>query len=96
MRWPLSIWRGMFAPSPADFVADAKADPVIERGRYLVEGLATAALAIPAQHHHAGKALSNSESDDYLSGSNAPIDGWVASSLRSDRRMAWAAGAKPS
>ena len=39
--------RGMFAPSPADFVADAKADPVIERGRYLVEGLATAALAIP-------------------------------------------------
>lgn len=32
------------------------------------------------------KALSNGESDDYLSGSNAPIDGWVASSLRSDRK----------
>ncbi|OQV66111.1 hypothetical protein AK51_12170 [Serratia nematodiphila DZ0503SBS1] len=47
MRWPLSIWRGMFAPSPADFVADAKADPVIERGRYLVEGLGHCGVAIP-------------------------------------------------
>jgi mono/diheme cytochrome c family protein len=87
MRWPLSIWRGMFAPSPADFVADAKADPVIERGRYLVEGLGhCGACHTPRSITMQEKALSNSESDDYLSGSNAPIDGWVASSLRSDRK----------
>ncbi len=32
------------------------------------------------------KALSESEGDDYLAGSNAPIDGWVASSLRGENR----------
>ncbi len=39
MRWPLAFWRGIFAPTPADFVANPQVDPVLERGRYLVEGL---------------------------------------------------------
>lgn len=87
MRWPLSIWRGMFAPTPADFVADAKADPVIERGRYLVEGLGhCGACHTPRSITMQEKSLSNNDGDNYLSGSNAPIDGWVASSLRGDQK----------
>ncbi|WP_268627926.1 c-type cytochrome, partial [Escherichia coli] len=59
----------------------------IERGRYLVEGLGhCGACHTPRSITMQEKALSNSESDDYLSGSNAPIDGWVASSLRGDRK----------
>ena len=36
MRWPLAFWRGIFAPTPSDFVANPQVDPVLERGRYLV------------------------------------------------------------
>ncbi|MCX3880581.1 cytochrome c, partial [Stenotrophomonas maltophilia] len=39
MRWPLAFWRGIFAPTPSDFVANPQVDPVLERGRYLVVGL---------------------------------------------------------
>ncbi|MDW3283589.1 cytochrome c, partial [Escherichia coli] len=39
MRWPLAFWRGIFAPTPSDFVVNPQVDPVLERGRYLVEGL---------------------------------------------------------
>lgn len=87
MRWPLSIWRGIFAPAPADFVADANVDPVIERGRYLVEGLGhCGACHTPRSITMQEKALSNQDGDEYLAGSNAPIDGWVASSLRGEQR----------
>ncbi|MBN0698391.1 cytochrome c, partial [Pseudomonas aeruginosa] len=36
MRWPLAFWRGIFAPTPSDFVVNPQVDPVLERGRYLV------------------------------------------------------------
>ena len=39
MRWPLSIWRKMFAPAVVADSASTDNDP-ISRGRYLVEGLA--------------------------------------------------------
>lgn len=87
MRWPLSIWRGIFAPAPADFVADPKAERAIERGRYLVEGLGhCGACHTPRSITLQEKALSNNDGGDYLSGSNAPIDGWVASSLRGNQQ----------
>lgn len=85
MRWPLSIWRLMFAPEPKDFVMDAQADPVLERGRYLVEGLGhCGACHTPRSLTMEEKALSEKDGDDYLSGS--AIDGWIASSLRGENR----------
>lgn len=87
MRWPLSIWRMMFAPEPKDFVIDTQADPVLERGRYLVEGLGhCGACHTPRSITMQEKALSEKDGDNYLSGSNNPIDGWVASSLRGENR----------
>ena len=87
MRWPLAIWRGMFAPDPQAFVAKADADPVIERGRYLVEGLGhCGACHTPRALTMQEKALSNDENDKYLAGSSAPIDGWEATSLRGENR----------
>ncbi len=86
MRWPLAFWRGIFA-TPSDFVANPQVDPVLERGRYLVEGLGhRGAVYTPRSLTMQEKALSESEGDDYLAGSNAPIDGWVASSLRGENR----------
>lgn len=87
MRWPLAIWRGIFAPTPQDFVINAKTDPVLERGRYLVEGLGhCGACHTPRSITMQEKALGEQDGDHYLSGSNAPIDGWVASSLRGENR----------
>lgn len=39
MRWPLAIWRWLFAPAVEDFKPDAGKDVVLNRGAYLVEGL---------------------------------------------------------
>lgn len=87
MRWPLAIWRGMFAPDPVAFKAVSGADPVIERGRYLVEGLGhCGACHTPRSITMQEKALSNDESDSFLAGSSAPIDGWEATSLRGDNQ----------
>jgi mono/diheme cytochrome c family protein len=87
MRWPLSIWRVLFAPEPKDFVVNPQTDPVLERGRYLVEGLGhCGACHTPRSLTMQEKALSEQDGDDYLAGSNSPIDGWVASSLRGENR----------
>lgn len=75
MRWPLTLWRWAFAPSPAE-------DPAIERGAYLVEGLGhcgdchtprAAMLQVKAQGHRDGAA--------FLAG--AKVEAWFAPSLRS-------------
>jgi mono/diheme cytochrome c family protein len=42
MRWPLAIWRGLFAPQVKAWQASTAADPVVNRGAYLVEGLGPA------------------------------------------------------
>ncbi|AJQ98610.1 Gluconate 2-dehydrogenase, membrane-bound, cytochrome c [Enterobacteriaceae bacterium bta3-1] len=84
MRWPLSIWRGMFAPDVQDFTPAQGEDPVLARGRYLVEGLGhCGACHTPRSITMQEKALNNGEGEVYLSGS-APIDGWIATNLRGD------------
>lgn len=84
MRWPLSIWRGMFAPDVKDFVAKPSEDPILARGRYLVEGLGhCGACHTPRSITMQEKALNDSEGTAWLSGS-APIDGWIATNLRGD------------
>lgn len=86
MRWPLAIWRGMFAPGVQDFKPAQGEDPALARGRYLVEGLGhCGACHTPRSFTMQEKALNNGEGDDYLAGS-APIDGWIATNLRGDLR----------
>lgn len=69
------------------FVANPQVDPLLERGRYLVEGLGhCGACHTPRSLTMQEKALSETEGDDFLAGSSAPVDGWVASSLRGENR----------
>lgn len=85
MRWPLTIWRGLFAPEVKVTEAAAK-DPVIERGAYLVEGLGhCGACHTPRALTMQEKALSDADGDEFLSGS-APLEGWIAKSLRGDHK----------
>lgn len=87
MRWPLAIWRGMFAPDVKAFQPIKGQDPVLARGQYLVEGLGhCGACHTPRSLTMQEKALNDSEGSDYLSGSSAAIDGWTASNLRGDNR----------
>ncbi|MCO7609465.1 cytochrome c [Pseudomonas chlororaphis] len=86
MRWPLSIWRWMFAPSVETSTVAAGSDPVISRGAYLVEGLGhCGACHTPRALTMQEKALSASDGGDFLSGS-APLEGWIAKSLRGDHK----------
>ncbi|MDN5451030.1 MAG: cytochrome c, partial [Enterobacterales bacterium] len=86
MRWPLSIWRGIFAPAVKDFTPAQGEDPVLARGRYLVEGLGhCGACHTPRSITMQEKALNNAEGDVYLSGS-APLEGWIAINLRGDNK----------
>lgn len=87
MRWPLAIWRGLFAPDVKAFQPAAQEDPALARGRYLVEGLGhCGACHTPRSFTMQEKALNNGQGNDYLAGSSAPIDGWTASNLRGDNR----------
>ncbi|PYC09592.1 alcohol dehydrogenase [Pseudomonas protegens] len=86
MRWPLSIWRWMFAPSVETPALATGSDPVISRGAYLVEGLGhCGACHTPRALTMQEKALSVSDGSAFLSGS-APLEGWIAKSLRGDHK----------
>ncbi|QNP50581.1 cytochrome c [Diaphorobacter aerolatus] len=85
MRWPLGIWRTLFAPSPSKVQVKAgtvapMADPKV-RGAYLVEGLGhCGSCHTPRSFTMAEKALTGDDAQ-YLSGGDA-IDGWIAKNLR--------------
>jgi mono/diheme cytochrome c family protein len=86
MRWPLSIWRGLFSPKVQTNHAPADADPVVSRGAYLVEGLGhCGACHTPRAITMQEKAMTASESPAFLSGS-APLEGWIAKNLRGDHK----------
>ncbi|WP_347559027.1 cytochrome c [Robbsia sp. KACC 23696] len=82
MRWPLSIWRSLYAPavvSDDSMTGDADA---VTRGRYLVEGLAhCSACHTPRKVTMEESALSD-DGSTFLSG--AVIDGYLAKNLRGD------------
>jgi alcohol dehydrogenase (quinone), cytochrome c subunit len=83
MRWPLAIWRKVFAPSPdtAPFNGARFADPQIARGAYLVEGPGhCGSCHTPRALTLQERALDDS-SNLYLAGGQV-IDGWVAVNLR--------------
>lgn len=81
IRWPLAIWRKLFAPQTSPYLASRyRDDAVIARGAYIVQGLAHCGTchtprAITLQE----KAL-NEENPLYLSGGTV-IDGWITSNL---------------
>lgn len=85
MRWPLAIWRGLFAPEVKPFAA-AGQDPTLARGAYLVEGLGhCGACHTPRALTMQEKALAAADGPAYLSGS-APLEGWIAKNLRGDHK----------
>jgi mono/diheme cytochrome c family protein len=86
MRFPLAIWRWIYAPTPAPYQAPAVAgaDAQVLRGAYLVEGLGHCgachtARGIGLQE----KALTSVGNHEYLAG-GAVIDGWTVPSLRNE------------
>ncbi|VVQ34918.1 Gluconate 2-dehydrogenase cytochrome c subunit [Pseudomonas fluorescens] len=86
MRWPLTGWRWMFAPAVADYKAAPDEDAVVSRGAYLVEGLGhCGACHTPRALTMQEKVLNAGEGSTFLSGS-APLEGWIAKSLRGDHK----------
>jgi mono/diheme cytochrome c family protein len=86
MRWPLDIWRHLFAPQPAAFDAKRYADPVVARGAYLVQGLGhCGACHTPRAVTMQERALRDADGSVFLAG-GAAIDGWTPSSLRANPR----------
>ncbi|WP_249678659.1 c-type cytochrome [Pseudomonas abieticivorans] len=85
MRWPLAFWRGMFAPKVEPFKA-AGTDEAVNRGAYLVEGLGhCGACHTPRALTMQEKALNPADGKEFLAGS-APLEGWIAKSLRGDHK----------
>ena len=83
IRWPVAIWRKLFAPAPdaPPFDASRYADPVVARGAYLVEGPGHCGTChTPRAVTLQEKALDDS-SKSYLAGGQR-IGGWTAVNLR--------------
>ena len=84
MRWPLAIWRKMFAPAVTTDNTPIPEGDKIAVGRYLVEGLGHCSTC----HTPRGVALQEKASTDadgtaFLSGS--VLEGWLARNLRGDK-----------
>jgi alcohol dehydrogenase (quinone), cytochrome c subunit len=81
MRWPLTVWRWLWAPQPSPF-RDEHFDPQVARGAYFVEGLGHCGEChTPRGLAFELKARSPAEGPVFLSG--AVIENWYAPSLRS-------------
>lgn len=81
MRWPLSIWRHVYAPDVAADDASADKDAVL-RGKYLVDGLGhCSACHTPRGMGYQEKTLSDGDTA-FLSG--GVIDNYLAKNLRGD------------
>ncbi|MGN4120444.1 cytochrome c, partial [Burkholderia gladioli] len=69
MRWPLAIWRKLYAPAPKPFEAASYADPVLARGAYLVQGLGhCGACHTPRAPTMQERALGDADGSDFLAG----------------------------
>ncbi|NHO31555.1 c-type cytochrome [Acetobacter sp. LMG 1636] len=84
MRWPLGFWAKMFAPAPKGFTPAPGTDPVVARGEYIVTGPGhCGACHTPRGITMQEKAYDGAGGADFLAG-GAPIDNWIAPSLRND------------
>lgn len=83
MRWPLTVWRWIYAPTVSAPVENSD-NPLVNRGAYLVEGLGhCGSCHTPRGVALQEKSLSAAHADEFLSG-GAPLEGWFAKSLRGD------------
>jgi alcohol dehydrogenase (quinone), cytochrome c subunit len=83
MRWPLTYWRWIFAPTPAPFRASTRMDPDQARGAYFVEGLGHCGEChTPRAITMQVRASTPADGSAYLSG--AVIENYFAPSLRKD------------
>jgi mono/diheme cytochrome c family protein len=81
MRWPLTFWRWVFAPTPKPFLASAGMDAQSSQGAYFVEGLGHCGEChTPRGITMQMKAATSAEGTAYLSG--AVIENYFAPSLR--------------
>jgi mono/diheme cytochrome c family protein len=85
MRWPLALWRGVFAPAVTPMQPPASGDPQVARGEYLVTGPGHCG----ACHTPRGSAMQEQALDDrkggaaFLAGGTV-IDNWYVPGLRGD------------
>ena len=84
MRWPLAIWRAMFVPTVTPGPDKSISDPEVARGEYLVNGPGHCGEChTPRGMAMQVKGYTAKDGNAYLSG-GAPIDNWIAPSLRSN------------
>ncbi|CAB3700118.1 MULTISPECIES: c-type cytochrome [Achromobacter] len=87
MRWPLGVWRWMFAPDavsgPAASDLTGADREALLRGQYLVEGLGHCSTChTPRGFALQEKALTAADGSAFLSG--GVVEGWLAKNLRGD------------
>src|SRR6202161_1466663 len=81
MRWPLTFWRWLFAPSPKPFAPSPGMDSQLSQGAYFVEGLGHCGEChTPRSIAMQMKATTPAGGPAYLSG--AVIENYFAPSLR--------------
>ncbi|MXV45262.1 c-type cytochrome [Saccharibacter sp. 17.LH.SD] len=89
MRWPLIIWRWLFAPNvqkAQQRTAAEFSDPVLARGAYLVEGAGhCGACHTPRGITMAEKAQTAQDGNAFLAGGSV-VEGWFIPSLRQENR----------
>jgi len=89
IRWPMTLWRWTFSPSPGSAQRSAQRafpNATIARGAYLVEGPAhCGACHTPRAFTMQEVAMTSADGTRYLAGGNA-IDGWEPPSLRQENR----------
>ncbi|NVZ61952.1 cytochrome c [Pseudomonas gingeri] len=83
IRWPLAIWRKVFAPDPdaVVFKADGYKDAGVARGAYLIQGLGHCGSCHTPRAVTLQEKAQDESSPAYLSGGPV-IDGWLAVNLR--------------
>jgi alcohol dehydrogenase (quinone), cytochrome c subunit len=83
IRWPLALWRKLFAPAPDahPFNASRFADPQIARGAYLVQGAGHCGTCHTPRSFTLQEKGLDETSKFYLAGGQI-IGGWVAVNLR--------------
>ena len=85
MRWPLRVWRGLFAPEAKPFDPHVYSDPQVARGSYLVQGLGhCGSCHTPRGMAMQEKALGEQQGEHWLAGGTV-IDGWSVPNLGADR-----------
>lgn len=83
IRWPLHIWRVLFAPKPVPFQAAAGQPAELARGAYLVQGLGHCGSCHTPRSITLQETALTDRGASYLAG-GAPIDGWLPVNLRGD------------